>query len=167
MSQIIPILNQIYQTKGQSVEQWIYLNNYILNQTQEINYFFQFISNKLNTNNNEELLLTLDILDYSMDNGRTELWIKVSSKEFLSTLLHLLKMINDEKVQEKILYMIEKWGKNYDKSSFPNFGKILKHEKDKKNKHNNKKNVIIFIIVNFFIESSKCILFECIYFFYF
>ena len=91
MSQIIPILNKIYQTKGQSLEQWIYLNNYLINQTQEINYFFQFISNKLNTNNNEELLLTLDILDYSMDNGRMELWIKVSSKEFLSIFLHLLK----------------------------------------------------------------------------
>ena len=84
MSQIVPILNQIYQTKGQSPEQWIYFNNYLINHSQEINYFFQFINNKLNTNNNEELFLTLDILDYSMDNGRMELWIKVSSKEFLS-----------------------------------------------------------------------------------
>ena len=121
MSQIVPILNQIFQTKGQSPEQWIYFNNYLINHSQEINYFFQFINNKLNTNNNEELLLTLDILDYSMDNGRMELWIKVSSKEFLSFFLHLLKIINDENVQEKILYLIEKWGKNYDQSSFPNF----------------------------------------------
>ena len=120
MSQIVPILNQIYQTKGQSPEQWIYFNNYLINHSQEINYFFQFINNKLNTNNNEELLLTLDILDYSMDNGRMELWIKVSSKEFLSFFLQLLKDVNDEIIQEKILYLIEKWGKNYDKDTFPN-----------------------------------------------
>ena len=120
MSEFIQILNKIYQTKDQSSEQWIYLNNYLIKHPQEINNFIQFIINKLNNNNNEEQLLTLDILDYSMDNGRMELWIKVSSKEFLSFFLQLLKDVNDEIIQEKILYLIEKWGKNYDKDTFPN-----------------------------------------------
>ena len=120
MSEFIQILNKIYQTKDQSSEQWIYLNNYLIKHPQEINNFIQFIINKLNNNNNEEQLLTLDILDYSMDNGRMELWIKVSSKEFLSFFLQLLKDVNDEIIQEKILYIIEKWGKNYDKDTFPN-----------------------------------------------
>jgi hypothetical protein len=43
MSEFIQILNKIYQTKDQSSEQWIYLNNYLIKHPQEINNFIQFI----------------------------------------------------------------------------------------------------------------------------
>ena len=125
MSYIVPILNQIIQNKGFQSQLWINLNTYLLNQTQEIINFYQYMLNKLCENNTEVQLLCLDILDYCMDEGRMELWIKISSKEFLQCLIQILKNNNEEEIQVKILYLIQKWGNNFSDSSIQNFKTIF------------------------------------------
>lgn len=56
------------------------------------------------------------------------LWTQVSSKEFLTTLINLLKTRDSPEVSAKILFLIEKWGKKFEKYQeiLPNFTEVYK-----------------------------------------
>ena len=69
------------------------------------------MKSKLRDINQETQLLAIDFLDYSVDDGKMPLWTQVSSKDFLSSLVNLLKTRDAPEVNTKILYLIEKWGK--------------------------------------------------------
>ena len=90
------------------------------------------MKNKLRTINQETQLLALDFLDYSIDDGKIPLWTQVSSKDFLGTLVNLLKTRDAPEVSTKILYLIAKWGKKFEKhySIIPNFTDTYKHLKN-------------------------------------
>ena len=64
------------------------------------------MKNKLRDINQETQLLALDFLDYSMDDGKMPLWTQVSSKDFLSSLVNLLKTRDAPEVNERILWNI-------------------------------------------------------------
>lgn len=90
------------------------------------------MKNKLRDINQETQLLALDFLDYSMDDGKMPLWTQVSSKDFLSSLVNLLKTRDAPEVNERILFLIEKWGKKFEKykTIIPGFSDIYNHLKD-------------------------------------
>lgn len=90
------------------------------------------MKNKLRTINQETQLLALDFLDYSIDDGKIPLWTQVSSKDFLGSLVNLLKTRDAPEVSTKILYLIAKWGKKFEKhySIIPNFTDTYKHLKN-------------------------------------
>ena len=83
---------------------------------------------KLRDINQETQLLALDFLDYSVDDGKMPLWTKVSSKDFLVSLVSLLKTRDSPQVNEKILYLVKKWGTKFEKyySIIPNFTDVYK-----------------------------------------
>ena len=60
------------------------------------------------------------------------LWTQVSSKDFLSSLVNLLKTRDAPEVNNKILFLIEKWGKKFEKYNtiIPGFSDIYIHLRD-------------------------------------
>lgn len=84
--------------------------------------------------NKDTQLLALDFIDYSVDDGKMPLWTQVSSKEFLTTLINLLKTRDSPEVNGKILFLIEKWGKRFEKYQeiLPNFTEIYNGLKSSK-----------------------------------
>jgi len=68
-------------------------------------------------------LLALDILDYTVAEGKMPLHTAISSKEFLQNFVSVLKVRDAPEVQIKILYLIKKWGVMFEKQKdiIPNF----------------------------------------------
>jgi len=78
--------------------------------------------------------MALDLVDFFMDEGKMPLFTQVSSKDFLMTLVNILKNRGASVIQEKILYLLKKWGMKFEKQKdiIPNFTDI--YEQLKKNK---------------------------------
>lgn len=70
--------------------------------------------------------MALDLVDFFMDEGKMPLFSQVSSKDFLSTLVNILKNRGASVIQEKILYLLKKWGVKFEKHRdiIPNFTDI-------------------------------------------
>ena len=71
----------------------------------------------------DKYIYILNVLEFVMDNGNLILSTQISSKTFLSSLLHLLKCNEHPDIQCKVLFLIEKWGIKYQnqKDVLPNF----------------------------------------------
>ena len=63
-----------------------------------------------------------------MDEGKIPVWTQISSKDFLTGLIGLIKTRDTPEVQIKILYLVKKWGIKFekDKEILPNFLEIYK-----------------------------------------
>ncbi len=74
----------------------------------------------------DKQLLSIDILDYLMDNSDITLQSQVSEKDFFSFLISLLRIKDNSDLQVKVLGLIEKWGKRFenDKLTLPNFNEV-------------------------------------------
>jgi hypothetical protein len=131
MSKVIPLLETTFQNHGGSPQLWQATRDVLLTRSDEAKNFCFYMKNKLRDMNVNVQLLALDILDYQMDEGKLPLRTQVSSKDFLSSLVNILKMRNDVEVQVKILYLFEKWGKRYekDKNIIPNFSEVYNNLK--------------------------------------
>ena len=71
--------------------------------------------------------ILLDILDFLIDSSNSKFILQIHNKEFLKTLLTLLKNAKEAKnIQIKILYLIKKWGTIFEnqKDKLPNFYEI-------------------------------------------
>lgn len=90
-------------------------NAYIITLTNRVRNFCLYMKTKLRDMNQDTQLLALDFLDYSVDNGKMPLWTQVGTKDFLMCLITLLKTRDIVDVQAKILFLIEKWGKKFDR----------------------------------------------------
>jgi hypothetical protein len=68
-----------------------------------------------------------------MDEGKMPLFNQVSSKDFLGTLINILKTRGSPLTQEKILYLLKKWGIKFEKNKdiLPSFTDL--YEQLKKN----------------------------------
>ena len=78
--------------------------------------------------------IILDILDFLIDSSNETFILQIHSKEFLRSLLTLLKVAKEAKnIQIKILYLIKKWGTIFEKekNKFPNFYEVYKDLKEK------------------------------------
>ena len=78
-----------------------------------------------NYSKNVQILL-LDVIEFIVDNGNINIWQQISSKDFLMTLLNLLKTRNEKEIQFKILGLIKKWGLYFQnkRNQVPNFFEI-------------------------------------------
>ena len=78
--------------------------------------------------------IILDILDFLIDSSNETFILQIHSKDFLRSLLTLLKVAKEAKnIQIKILYLIKKWGIIFEKekNKFPNFYEVYKDLKEK------------------------------------
>ena len=105
---ITSILNDLYSCQGNNSFLWSTLLT-SFNRDNSGEECVTFIKNKLSVCPNEEL--TLDILDYLMDNKVPSVVSLVGQKPFLNCLMELLKFENKTTmdVQKKTLYIIQKW----------------------------------------------------------
>jgi hypothetical protein len=78
---------------------------------------------KLKDLNEDNQLLALDVLDYLMVQGKMPVTTQIASTDFLNNLVSTLKNRNSPQVNDKILYLIEKWAKRFEsqKDIIPNF----------------------------------------------
>lgn len=78
--------------------------------------------------NKDGQLLTLDILDFVVDKGKTPVHTQLASKEFITNLVSLIKSKDIPEVQNKVLGLIEKWGIKFEsqKDILPNFFETYK-----------------------------------------
>ena len=109
MSKVFKILEAIFQTKGKEPKFWEILKNIIQNQIQEIMPFCFLIRNRINNGNKDEILLSLNILDFAVDNGNPMLWIQIDNQEFLLCIKNILQPNIDRDLQNSALYLIKKW----------------------------------------------------------
>ncbi len=72
--------------------------------------------------------LALDIVDYAVAEGKVPIHTVISSKDFLSNLISVLRLRDAPDVQVKILYLIKKWGERFEsqKDIIPNFTETYK-----------------------------------------
>ena len=131
MSQLTTILDTIFQNNGGTTRDWRKANEILLTKSDEIKKYCPYIKNKIRDLNKDIQLLALDFLDYSMDDGKIPLWTQVGTKDFLTSLVNIYKTRSDEKVQNKILYLIKKWGIKFQKYNtiIPNFSSIYENLK--------------------------------------
>ena len=132
MSQLISLLDSIFKTNGGTTGQWRSANEILLTHTDEVKKYCAYMKNKTRDLNKNTQLLALDFLDYSIDDGKIPLWTQVGSKEFLSSLVNIYKTRNDEEVQNKILYLIQKWANKFKKYNtiIPNFNSTYDNLKE-------------------------------------
>ena len=132
MSKVVPLIETIFQNKGGSPQLWKATNEVLLTRSDEARHFCAYMKKKVRDMNKDVQLLALDFLDYSIDDGKMPLWTQVSSKDFLTNLVNILKTRDDNDVQNKILYLIEKWGRRFEKYNniIPNFTSYYKNLKD-------------------------------------
>jgi len=73
-------------------------------------------------------LMALDIIDFAVAEGKVPLHTVISSKDFLSNLISVLRLRDAPEVQVKILYLIQKWGIRFEsqKDIIPNFSETYK-----------------------------------------
>ena len=78
--------------------------------------------------------ILLDILDFLIDSSNIKFILQIHNKDFLKTLLTLLKNAKEAKnIQIKILYLIKKWGTIFEnqKDKLPNFYEVYIDLKEK------------------------------------
>ena len=77
----------------------------------------------------------MDVIDYLVDNGNTNILEAISSKDFLICILTILKTKNSQSIQCTILGLIKKWGETF--SNTPNIHLSTFSEMYHNLKHNN------------------------------
>ena len=109
MSRIYSILEKIFDCNGENPNLWENLKIIIQNRSEEIDPFCFLMKNRINSGNKDEIILTLNILDFAVDSGRLLLWTKIDNNIFLLSLINILKTKKDNDLQNLALYLIEKW----------------------------------------------------------
>ena len=123
---------EILKSKGENKDFWKYFYMEINNNVKNINYnTISILNNNLILNENVDL--TLDIIDFICDYGSEDI-ISHITPDFLKNITNLMtNNYNTEKsVLEKILFLIKKWGTEYqNKEYFSNFRNIYENLKEK------------------------------------
>ena len=125
--------NEILKSKGENKDFWKFFYMEINNNSKNTNYNIISILNS-NLILNENVDLTLDIIDFICDYGSEDI-ISHITEDFLKNITNLMtNNYNTEKnVLEKILFLIKKWGTEYqNKIFFSNFRNIYEKLKEKK-----------------------------------
>ena len=128
---VIPLLETFFKNKGKILELWKTINELLNTRENEIPVFCTYIKHKINSYDKQNSLLSLDFIDFCVDYGNMNLWSQLNSKDFLSSLITNLKTREDTEIQSKILFLIEKWAKKFEKyypdlSNFQNIYILLK-----------------------------------------
>ena len=94
----------------------------------EIINFCKIMKNKINSENKQDILLALNLLDLAVDLDKMILWERIDSKDFLSCIINILNHNRDTDIQSICKYLIKKIAdkfKNY--PSLPNFPYLYKN----------------------------------------
>ena len=110
MSKVVPLIESIFENKGNSPELWNKSIELLLQRRDEAYFLLKYMKKKINELNKENQLIALDFLDFIIDEGKMHIWTQISSKSFLNILVNILKNGNDNDIKGKILFLIEKWG---------------------------------------------------------
>lgn len=67
--------------------------------------------------------MILNLVDYIVDECSLTLHTQISSRDFITTMLILLKLKDYKEIQEKVLILIKKWGIKFEnqRDVLPNF----------------------------------------------
>lgn len=71
------------------------------------------LSKKFKENTFPNHLLLLDILDYLVDFSKSAFINLVAAKDFMTSLLFLLKIKDKPVLQSKVLYLVKKWAAKF------------------------------------------------------
>ena len=128
---VIPLLESFFKNKGKISELWKTINEMLKTRENEIPVFCAYIKHKINGYDKQNSLLALDFIDFCVDYGNMNLWSQLNSNDFLSSLITNLKTREDTEIQSKILFLIEKWSKKFEKyytelTNFQNIYILLK-----------------------------------------
>ena len=109
-------ISEILSSDGESKESWNdLLCNIISGNTKTIQETVFYLKQKLITK--EKVDLILDIFDFLLNFGSQEIIEQIASKDFLNTILSLLK--NKSKsgvnIKKKIIYLTQKWHQKFEK----------------------------------------------------
>ena len=116
MSEIISIIDSILYSHGKSPDLWLKLSKKYHNTNQEdIIFVFNEMKKKITTLNTDSILLSMDILDYSIDTGNLIMGSCVASENSIKFFTNFLQSNIDKKMSDKILYLIKKWAKKFGK----------------------------------------------------
>ena len=108
----IPLLETIFKNKGGTSDLWKAVSE-LLHKQEEISVFCQYIKNKINSYDKQASLLALDILDFCVDTGKMPLWEAINAKDFLGSFVNNLKTREEEEIQNRILFLLQKWGRKF------------------------------------------------------
>ena len=113
-------ISEIFSSNGENKESWSdLLCNIITSNPKTIQETVFFLKQKLN--NKENVDLTLDIIDFLLNYGSQEIIEELAQKDFLNTILSLLK--NKSKsgvnIQKKIIFLTQKWHQKFEKDENP------------------------------------------------
>jgi len=127
------IVNEILKSKGENIDFWKYFYMEINHNAKNSNYNIISILNS-NLIFNENVDLTLDIIDFIFDYGSEDIISHITS-DFLNNITNLMtsNYKTEKNILEKILFLIKKWGTEcQNKEIFSNFRNIYEKLKEKK-----------------------------------
>ena len=108
MQNVSTLLDLIFKDKENSIKFWFSLSNILQKDNNEIINFCNIIKDKINSGNQQDILLSLNLIDLAVDLDKIVLWEKIDSKNFISCLVNILKNNNDPDIQSICRYLIKK-----------------------------------------------------------
>ena len=129
MQNVSTLLELIFKDKEKNIKLWMPLINILQkDNNDEIINFCKIMKNKINSENKQDILLALNLLDLAVDLDKMILWERIDSKDFLSCIINKLNHNRDIDIQSVCKYLIKKLAdkfKNY--PSLPNFPYLYKN----------------------------------------
>ena len=125
MSKIHSLINSLFLCNGNNQNLWKELKIIIKNFNDQIDYFCSIMKNRINTRNKQEILLSLNILDFVVDSGSPLLWTKIDDIKFLSCIINLIENNTDQDIKNAALYLIQKW--SYKFENYPSIRNCKSH----------------------------------------
>ena len=108
MQNVSTLLDLIFKDKENSIKFWFSLSNILQKDNNEIINFCNIIKDKINSGNQQDILLSLNLIDLAVDLDKIVLREKIDSKNFISCLVNILKNNNDPDIQSICRYLIKK-----------------------------------------------------------
>ena len=108
MQNVSTLLDLIFKDKENSIKFWSSLSNILQKDNNEIINFCNIIKDKINSGNQQDILLSLNLIDLAVDLDKIVLWEKIDSKNFISCLVNILKNNKDPDIQSICRYLIKK-----------------------------------------------------------
>ena len=126
----IPLLEIIFKNNGGTSDIWKAVSELLYYSEEEISVFCPYIKNKINSYDKDTSILALTLLDFCIDDGKMPLWTAISTKNFLGSIINNLKTRKEEEIQNMILYLVQKWGKKFERNEeLSNFKNVYNYMK--------------------------------------
>ena len=118
MQNVTNLIELIFKDKNNNVYLWESLENILHNNHEEVTNFYNIMKNKINSGNKQDILLSLNLIDFAVDYGSLYLWEKIDSPDFLSIIVNIIKNNPDQDLQSVCSYLINKLAEKF--KNYPN-----------------------------------------------